>query len=699
MPKDGTAKIERLDEAVADTEPVLVVGLGRGHGGKAQPDDALVLTPLGFRPIKSLSEGDLITCPDGKSAAVTGIFPQGEKDIYQIQFADGRTVECCDDHLWKVWCCHGWYGPGSHTTRERFSGKWKIKPLSELRQIFSTGKRESLELAIPLVSPYVIEYPPQNLPIPAYALGAILGDGGITTDTVRLTTADSEILEAVLVGLPEYRATPAGRYGFSFVMRNASKFTRGSKPELRISDTFLADCPQVGPRGSRLIEYQGTTQTLPQWAKLRNLSSARVFSRIAVHGWSVGEALGFEARPLVVRCFSPLVIALKELGLMGKGSHNKFVPEIYKRGSVMQRLAILQGLLDTDGSVGWHGTSASFTSTSEQLTKDVQDIAWSLGANAKISPRQTYCSHKGTRKAGRPSWRVTIVHPDVSQMFSLPRKVAQCKNKIKQHRLRITSIKAIGRQQARCITVDHPDHLYVTNNYVVTHNSTALSELSWRAQAQGRSVIVADGDVRSRTLAGLFPQHATSPETEELPDFKTWFSGLLNRMVKERRSAVLDLGGGDRVLQEYGRDLNLVGFCAKRGIKPLALYVLGPEEEDLRHVLAIWRSGYFRPDRALLLLNEGVIRQGKTVAGAFDATMSDPGFAEMIQGGAKPILLQRLACMSDVRQAGAGFYGASVGQVGTGCIELDPVSQYMTESWLADLEEKRAALGAAGWLP
>lgn len=229
--------------------------------------------------------------------------------------------------------------------------------------------------------------------------------------------------------------------------------------------------------------------------------------------------------------------------------------------------------------------------------------------------------------------------------------------------------------------------------------STALAELAWRALFAQRQVIVADGDTRSRTLAGLFPEIATSPETEELPDFKLWFSNLLNRMVKERRSAVLDLGGGDRVLQEYGRDLNLVGFCKRRCIHPLALYVLGPEEEDLRHVLAIWRSGYFRPERALLLLNEGVIRQGKTVAGAFDATMSHPGFAEIVNGGAKPILLERLACMPDVRQAGVGFYGASVGQVVNGGIALDPVSEYMTESWLADLETKRASVGALEWLP
>ena len=117
-------------------------------------------------------------------------------------------------------------------------------------------------------------------------------------------------------------------------------------------------------------------------------------------------------------------------------------------------------------------------------------------------------------------------------------------------------------------------------------------------------MIIADGDPQSRTLAGIFPK-AMQPSTEELPDVRAWLTGVLNRMVKERRSAVLDLSGGDRVLQEYGRDFRLVEFCARWGIEPLALYSLGPEDEDLRHVLSIWEAGYFRPRRTLLVLNKG----------------------------------------------------------------------------------------------
>ena len=226
--------------------------------------------------------------------------------------------------------------------------------------------------------------------------------------------------------------------------------------------------------------------------------------------------------------------------------------------------------------------------------------------------------------------------------------------------------------------------------------STGLSELVWRARNQGRQVIVADGDARSATLAGLFPGETMQPPSEELADVKAWLSQVLNRMVKERQSAVLDLGGGDRVLMEYGRDLRLVEFCQRRGIEPLALYFLGPEQEDLRHVLAIWDAGYFQPKRTLLVLNEGVIREGRTVVGAFDRTMKDPGFVRMLEAGAVPVLMTRLACMDMLRQVGVGLYDAAVGG---GDKPFDPVEQFMVEDWLDDLEAKRARSGASGWLP
>ncbi len=225
--------------------------------------------------------------------------------------------------------------------------------------------------------------------------------------------------------------------------------------------------------------------------------------------------------------------------------------------------------------------------------------------------------------------------------------------------------------------------------------STLLREMIDRAINQGRPPIVADGDARSKTLSAIFPD-AMTPPTEELPDNKAWLTSVLNRMAREKRSVVLDLGGGDRLLLEYGRDLQIIPFCERRGIEPVAIYVLGPEPEDLSHCLTIWDAGYFRPKRCILVLNEGAIKQGATVSGAFERTMADAGFQRMVAEGAKPFLLNRLAAIDEVKRLGVGFYAAADF---SGDVVIDPVEQDMVFAWLADIEAKRAKAGVIGWLP
>lgn len=224
--------------------------------------------------------------------------------------------------------------------------------------------------------------------------------------------------------------------------------------------------------------------------------------------------------------------------------------------------------------------------------------------------------------------------------------------------------------------------------------STLLTEVAQRAVNQGRSVIVADFDARSKTLADLF-HDAVVPPSEELPDVKDAFTKLLNRMTREKTSAVVDFGGGDRFMLEYGRDLELVEYCEMFGIDPVAIYVLGPEVEDLRHCLSIYEAGYFRPERTILVLNEGVIRDGKTLVGAFEKTAKDPGFQKMLADGAKSMLMTKLPCMDLVKDARLNFYEAAT----VGDTPLDPVEGFMLMKWLRGLEAKRQKLGIADWLP
>ena len=389
-----------IEDAVRDRRNIIICG-GTGSG-KAQPDEALVLTPTGFRRIADLNVGSPVLAPDGRVCAVTGVFPQGKKTIYRITFEDGRAAECCDDHLWKVWTRTSQYIPGAprHACGKRSMG-WRVVALSDIRRWFGIRRAMFERTAVPLVAPFALERTPQDLPIPPYALGALIGDGDLGNSCIKLSSPDQPVLDRVLADLPDYEAV-----------------------HIRLGT----------------VDY-----------RFRLRERARI---------------------------SPLRSKLVELGLFGRKSHEKFVPDIYKWGSVEQRLSILQGLLDTDGTTTPGASHVSFSTTSRRLALDVQEIAWSLGAIAKISNRQTYFTGSdGRKKAGRPSFLVSIVHPDSPALFSLPRQVERIRPTTLSHRLRITSIEPVGVKPARCIAVDHPDGLYVTNDYIVTHNTTLLNAI------------------------------------------------------------------------------------------------------------------------------------------------------------------------------------------------------------------------------
>ena len=109
-------------------------------------------------------------------------------------------------------------------------------------------------------------------------------------------------------------------------------------------------------------------------------------------------------------------------------------------------------------------------------------------------------------------------------------------------------------------------------------------------------------------------------------------------MVTEGVSRVLDLSGGDRVLQEYVRDLVLREFCQDFGVELMMPIFLGPEIEDFRHAMEMLRSDELRCERTVLVLNEGVTRHGQTTAGAFDPIVGHPDFKAVFAGWCAPCL-------------------------------------------------------------
>lgn len=143
-------------------------------------------------------------------------------------------------------------------------------------------------------------------------------------------------------------------------------------------------------------------------------------------------------------------------------SAEKFIPADYLLASEQQRRDLLAGLMDGDGRLSAKG-APQYHSTSERLARGVQQLAWSLGESATIWFKDdgTWCVHFLSRgQVHRASARLSA-----ERLRRLERR-------------RIVSIEPVGEDWGRCISVDAPDHLYLTRDYIPTHNTTAARILA-----------------------------------------------------------------------------------------------------------------------------------------------------------------------------------------------------------------------------
>ncbi|MEV7340142.1 helicase-related protein [Streptomyces sp. NPDC093544] len=182
---------------------------------------------------------------------------------------------------------------------------------------------------------------------------------------------------------------------------------------------------------------------------------------------------------------NPVIKALRALDLWGKSSHNKFIPEDFKNTSIKNRLALLQGLMDTDGTVHADGMSVSFCSASLRLAEDVAWLVRSLGGRARVLPR-------------RAAFDVSVALPDEYAPFRLSRKAERVCPRPKYNTFRrgIRAVEYVGRKPVQCISVAHPSHAYVTDNFTVTHNTmVALRAMLAVVDAGGQAAMLAPTEV------------------------------------------------------------------------------------------------------------------------------------------------------------------------------------------------------------
>lgn len=284
----------------------------------------------------------------------------------------------------------------------------------KLPYYYNTKSGIKYNLRVPMCKP--IEFEKKNLPIHPYALGLLIGDGSFVNGTPKFTNPEKDVVDLL-------RNYLGKRYSVT-VCSTAKDY-----------EYCIADNEKV----------------------VRDKNNDGTFAE--------GYRNGIKVR-------------LSQLGLFGCISSSKFIPEIYKYSSVKDRIDILSGLMDTDGSIERQGCY-SFSSKSEQLIKDIKFIVESLGGTCTYSKRNTrYTDKYGNRSKPFLSYRCyfkfnSSILPFKSKKHKDKYNKFPCKSKRGTEPVRvIRNIEYVGKQECQCIAIDSKSHLYLTNNCIVTHNTT-----------------------------------------------------------------------------------------------------------------------------------------------------------------------------------------------------------------------------------
>lgn len=273
---------------------------------------------------------------------------------------------------------------------------------------------KSYNFYVPDIEP--IEFTEKELTVPPYTLGYLLGDGSMNGTNLRVATNDTEVLDYILDELDDsYYFTPdKSNNNYNLNSHNRFKATKEDKKKYKNS--------QYG--------------------------------------------------------FNKIKREVELLNLNVTTGH-KFIPGVYKKASIHQRLELLKGLMDADGSISKDG-GMEFTNSNYTLIKDVEELCRSLGIKCKLgegrSPRKKVI--KGKECNIKQEYRLYIQTANYIP-FKIKRKINRFNpNKKVFKGTSIVAIKKLDyKENARCFLVDNEEHLYLTTDFIPTHNSFKAGSL------------------------------------------------------------------------------------------------------------------------------------------------------------------------------------------------------------------------------
>lgn len=428
--------------------------IGPAGCGKAQPLYSKVLTPNGFITMGEVQVGTEVITGSGAIAKVSAVYPQGVRSIYEITLQDRTKIRVSDEHLNVVYR----YNQDKHC-REDYC-------LTTLDLIKLHNKsRFKLRIDIPTINKFYDHN--SSLPIDPYLLGALIGDGTLCTTGLKFSNNEPDVIAKV----------------DSILRRDWNKMlkkVKGDNVDYAIVDieshprkyTYFYKGEELSSKELQSkLENEGypkiTCETFPKICEGTAIYYNKHYPELKDN---ISMIVDSEYKSWTER--DPFRAALSDLGLLVK-SVEKHIPKEYLLSSIEDRLSLLQGLYDTDGYTSKEGATC-FGTSSPQLSEDFAFLVRSLGIRDTVSEFPSKYKNNGNY-----IYTETIhynhhikVHNDMQICTSI-KHTSRMHNRQQPPMRNITSIKYIGEEECQCIMVDHPDHTYISDGFIPTHNTSS----------------------------------------------------------------------------------------------------------------------------------------------------------------------------------------------------------------------------------
>ena len=365
--------------------------------GKALPNSTVIPTPNGQKQVGEIKPGDLLFDAFGKPTLVKAIYPQGEKEVWEITFKDGRKAKCCEEHLWS-YCTEG------QRKEQKINRKFYTKTLKEINEMPLYQPGHGYKILVPMQK--AVEYPAKQYYLKPYTFGLLLGDGSFrynNTNKGLCFSSENDELPTAIAQEMNWHYKKCSDYNYNWMFENPNNNTH--------TNIWVEEA---------LRDFPALWQTK---------------------------------------------------------SETKFIPREYLEGSIEQRFDLLNGLLDTDGSVDKEKGRISYYTVSPQLRDNVIELSLSLGFKA------TWLEDNHN-KDNLPLYKIEIAGSPENKikLFKLKRKhelILQWYNngKRKEENLfnPIVKIEKLNyKEEMTCFYVDNNEHLFLMNDYIVTHNTRAM---------------------------------------------------------------------------------------------------------------------------------------------------------------------------------------------------------------------------------